>query len=155
MHDVVIIGAGPGGLYAARELAASGFDVTVLEEHSQIGTPVHCTGILGANAYTEFDLPKNAILNELRTARFYSPFGQTFEYTPERIEAVVLDRKLFDDTLHQQAVRAGATIIRESRAAAVSVQNQAVTVSLADRSIQARVCILACGANYVLQRMLG
>src|SRR6266571_3597024 len=155
MHDVVIIGGGPGGLYAARELSASGFDVVVLEEHSQIGAPVHCTGILGADAYVEFDLPRNAVLNELRTARFYSPLGQTFEYTPDRIEAVVVDRKVFDDTLKLQAVAAGATIAPESRAVSIAMDSDAATVGLADRSVKARACILACGANYVLQRMLG
>ena len=155
MHDVVIIGGGPGGLYAARELSASGFDVVVLEEHSQIGSPVHCTGILGADAYTEFDLPRNAVLNQLRTARFYSPLGQTFEYTPDRIEAVVVDRKVFDETLKLQAVAAGATIAPESRAVSIAMDSDAATVGLADRSVKARACILACGANYVLQRMLG
>ncbi len=155
MHDVVIIGGGPGGLYAARELSASGFDVVVLEEHSQIGAPVHCTGILGADAYTEFDLPRNAVLNQLRTARFYSPLGQTFEYTPDRIEAVVVDRKVFDETLKLQAVAAGATIAPESRAVGIAIDSDAATVGLADRSVKARACILACGANYVLQRMLG
>jgi len=155
MHDVVIIGGGPGGLYAARELSASGFDVVVLEEHSQIGSPVHCTGILGADAYTEFDLPRNAVLNQLRTARFYSPLGQTFEYTPDRIEAVVVDRKVFDETLKLQAVAAGATIAPGSRAVSIAMDSDAATVGLADRSVKARACILACGANYVLQRMLG
>ena len=44
MIDVVIIGGGPGGMSAARALAAGGWAVTVLEEHDHIGTPVHCTG---------------------------------------------------------------------------------------------------------------
>ena len=46
MHDIAIVGGGPGGLYAAVQLARRGFDVAVLEEHASAGEPVHCTGVL-------------------------------------------------------------------------------------------------------------
>ncbi len=157
MHDVVIIGAGPGGLHAARELAKRGFDVAVLEEHARIGAPVHCTGVLASDALQEFGLPSNSVLNELHTARFYSPSGQTFDYTTEHVEAVVVDRLVFDETLKLEALSAGATIMGDSRVTAIETGDHAVRVSLsnAERPLQARACILACGANYALQRTLG
>ena len=37
MHDVVVIGAGPSGLAAARDLVASGRDVVVLEARDRVG----------------------------------------------------------------------------------------------------------------------
>ena len=46
MLDVAIVGGGPGGLSAARRLAADGWSVTVFEEHDRVGAPVHCTGVL-------------------------------------------------------------------------------------------------------------
>ncbi|HEV8617612.1 MAG TPA: FAD-dependent oxidoreductase, partial [Methylomirabilota bacterium] len=46
MLDVAIIGGGPAGLHAASRLAAAGLDVTLFEEHAQVGAPVHCTGIV-------------------------------------------------------------------------------------------------------------
>ena len=33
MHDVIIIGGGPGGLATGRLLAREGFDVVLFEEH--------------------------------------------------------------------------------------------------------------------------
>ncbi len=51
--DVVVVGGGPAGLIAARELASAGSRVRVLEEHDVIGAPVHCTGVLGLDAFDE------------------------------------------------------------------------------------------------------
>src|SRR5262245_55520509 len=94
MHDIAIIGCGPGGLYAAGQLAQRGFDVAVFEEHPSAGEPVHCTGVLAVEAFDEFDLPRECILNPLSTARFFGPSGGSFEYTTPRTEAVVIDRSL-------------------------------------------------------------
>jgi len=51
MHDIAIVGGGPGGLYAASRLASRGFDVVVFEEHPAAGEPVHCTGVLASEAF--------------------------------------------------------------------------------------------------------
>ena len=40
--DVVIVGAGPVGGYAAYRLAKNGISVLLLEEHSEIGKPFQC-----------------------------------------------------------------------------------------------------------------
>ncbi|HTL00923.1 MAG TPA: FAD-dependent oxidoreductase, partial [Vicinamibacterales bacterium] len=89
MQDVVIVGGGPAGLYAAARLSAAGFRTTLLEEHSTVGEPVHCTGVLAAEAFPEFKLSRRALLNELTTARFWSPSGREVPYSAGKVEAVV------------------------------------------------------------------
>src|SRR6188474_2855387 len=110
MLDIAIIGGGPGGLYAAHELARAGFGVAVFEEHPSAGDPVHCTGVLALEAFDEFDIPRSAILNPLTTARFFGPSGGSIEYTTPRTEAVVIDRRDFDDALCEEAKRAGVAV---------------------------------------------
>ncbi|MBD0299578.1 MAG: FAD-binding protein, partial [Nitrososphaera sp.] len=45
-YDVVIAGGSISGLLAAREIAAGGLSVAVLEEDAEIGTPEHCGGLV-------------------------------------------------------------------------------------------------------------
>ncbi len=90
--DVLVVGGGPSGLYAAERLARAGVDTLVCEEHSAVGDPVHCTGILAAESFDEFDLPRNATVNTLVAARFISPGGITVRYRPLTPLSVELTR---------------------------------------------------------------
>jgi digeranylgeranylglycerophospholipid reductase len=155
MHDVVIVGGGPAGLFAGARLAAAGFQTTLLEEHPGIGDPVHCTGVLAADAFKEFDLSRRSVLNPLTTARFTSPAGLEVTYSGDRVEAVVIDRRAFDRDLLERAVSAGVAIEQGARVTNVQVDRSGVTVSTTSRDYRGRVCILACGANYALHRQVG
>jgi digeranylgeranylglycerophospholipid reductase len=155
MHDVVIIGGGPAGLHAGARLARAGFSTTLLEEHSAVGDPVHCTGVLTADAFADFNLSTRSRLNELTTARFWSPAGVQITYAAARVEAVVIDRGVFDRELLEQAAASGVVVQQDARATSVQVDDSGVTVTTVSGDVRARVCILACGANYALHRQLG
>lgn len=155
MHDVLVVGGGPGGLYTATLLARQGFDAVVLEEHGLPGEPVHCTGVLAVEAFDEFGLSRSSILNTLSTARFTSPSGLSISYTTPSTEALVVDRALFDQDLHRQARAAGATVVLGTRVSSIEVDSVGVTVRAGERIFRARGCVLACGANYTLHRQLG
>src|SRR5450830_586514 len=90
--DVLVVGGGPGGLYAAERMARRGVRVLLCEEHVSIGSPVHCTGILASESFDQFDLPRSATLNALTTARFVSPAGLSFDHTTPQPLATVIDR---------------------------------------------------------------
>jgi digeranylgeranylglycerophospholipid reductase len=156
MYDVSIVGGGPGGLCAAARLALRGYRVVVLEEHDGIGEPVHCTGVLAAEAFDELDLPSSVVLNPLTTARFHSPSGLDISYTPGGAEAVVIDRRRFDQSMSAAATAAGAQILCGSRVTSADVTSDGVTLQVSGRDpIVSRAVILACGANYGLQRRFG
>ena len=93
---------------------------------------VHCTGVLAADAFDEFGLPRDAVLNPLTTVRFHSPSGQSVAYTSERIEAVAVDRLCFDQQLHAAAAQSGAAIELGRRVDDVRVDCQGVTLEFRD-----------------------
>ena len=138
-------------------LAERGYSVAVLEEHTDVGTPVHCTGLLGLEAFDEFELPRRLILAHTGTARFWGAAGQSVPVGSQRVNAVVIDRAALDQHLAERAEQAGAELWCGVRAEAIDVAHDAVTIAARglDRPLRARVCVLACGANYRFHRQLG
>jgi len=154
IYDVVIVGGGPAGLYAGWTLARAGFSVAICEEHPTSGMPVHCTGVLAAEAFERFGLSDDSVLNQLRTVRFHPPSGDAVDYSPITVEAVVIDRARFDRRLSERAALAGAELSYGERVTGVAVDADGVTVASGSTMRRARVCVLACGARYGVQRKL-
>jgi digeranylgeranylglycerophospholipid reductase len=154
-RDVIVVGGGPAGLLAARDLAASGFSTVVVEEHDTIGVPVHCTGVLGMDAFDELDLPRHTILHTAHAARFISADGSSLLIDHDRVRAAIVDRGGFDAALAASAAAAGAAIHAGCRVRHIDVDRDGVTVSTALGDVHGRVSIIACGANYRFNRCLG
>jgi geranylgeranyl reductase family protein len=157
VYDVVVVGAGPAGAVVAERLAAARHSVVLLEEHDTVGDPVHCTGLLGLDAFSEFGLPESLVLGVSGAARFWGATGESVLIESRRVHAAVIDRGALDRLLARRAVEAGATLLRGYRAERVAVDDRAVTVEgrVDDPTIEARACVLACGANYRFHRSLG
>jgi digeranylgeranylglycerophospholipid reductase len=156
VRDVVVIGAGPAGLTAARELARRGRDVVVLEEHHQIGQPVHCTGLVGLGAFEELDLPREPILSVAGAAAFRAGDAPPLVVASERVRAAIVDRGAFDAALARQAAAAGAEVRVGCRVTRIDRSDEGVLAHLeGGPPLAARACILACGAQYRFNRAFG
>lgn len=118
---IVIIGAGPAGSFAAKELAALGHQVDVFEEHAKIGKPLACTGIVTREIENFVDI-NPVLVNTVLRARIV--LGSKDDSTPSNCSEsigssksidvslgkgnLVIDRVALDQLLCRQAKSAGA-----------------------------------------------
>jgi geranylgeranyl reductase family protein len=155
----VIVGAGPSGLTLAQTIASEGVDVLILEEHPEVGLPQHCTGKVSVNAVKELDLEVIGVLTQVRGATFYPPSLESLTITRDDPQALILDRRIFDQSLATKAVNAGATLITNARVKGLSVKTGGVTVVFEGRKkkeeVEARLVIGADGAASATARLAG
>ncbi len=117
MYDVVIVGGGPCGLIAGREIARGGYRVVIVEEHQEIGYPVQCSGLYSISGLKSLDLnpSEDIIASTIKGGRFYSPSGREIFAYSNTERARVVEKKLFDKYLAREAARAGAEIRPKTR----------------------------------------
>jgi len=160
MRDVIVIGGGPSGLNASRILAEKGLDVVVLERKREIGIHSICTGIVGKEAFTEFNLSIDSILNNIQKVRMISPYSTQINYQHPVAFANVVDREKFDKYLADVAQEKGVEIELETHVLDISVNNNCVDVLTKAKSknlqkYSAKMAIIATGIDYKLNKKLG
>lgn len=107
--DVLVVGAGPGGGNAALQCARKGLKTMIIEDHDEIGTPVHCGECISdeAIANLKLDLPKEVISKRVNGIRVIFPDGTSKQLTET---GYVLEKHLFEQWIADSAVKEGAKL---------------------------------------------
>ena len=111
MQDAVVVGGGPAGSFFSYELAKRGLDVTVFEEHPEVGFPSHCAGHLSIRSLRNlglYPLPEGIVENTFSAANFYSAVGTKFSVRLAQPVTCAVNRARFDGYLAEKAQAAGA-----------------------------------------------
>jgi geranylgeranyl reductase family protein len=156
MYDVVAIGAGPTGSYAAYQLAHEGFDVLVLEKNGSSAHPPVCTGIIGLEAFEKFNLSEDSIISEIKDLKFISPSGLSLSFRPGSTLACVVNRVKFDQGLRELAVKSGANIRLGTSCKEIQIKDTHVNITISSsETIKAKTVVVATGFNRKLSESLG
>ncbi len=115
--DVAIVGCGVSGATAALAVAKRNVSVSILEDHSQVGTPSHCSGHVGILAFKQFspEVPRRIIENEIKGAVLHSPGGMPLTLHRAKPVTWVLNRAAYDRYLADLAKTNGAALHLSSR----------------------------------------
>jgi geranylgeranyl reductase family protein len=158
--DAIVVGAGPAGSTAAEQLARAGLRVALLEEHAQVGLPVHCSGLVSPRALGIADVPEDAVaLRRYRRARIWGPGDGTLWVRSESVQAVAIARDRFDQILAERAAGAGASLMLETKAQRFERVNGHLRVQAStpqgELLLEAPLLIGADGATSRVARWLG
>ncbi len=159
MYDALVIGAGAAGNCVAYRLASQGYKVLVFEEHEQIGLPVQCAGIIGAECFAHFPLFEDTVLREVKSAKLFSPSGKELRVWRDSIQAYIVDRAAFDRVLAEKAQQQGANYLLGSRVQDIAVLDDSVKVEVEGRGqetiFEGKAAVIACGLGSQLPLKLG
>jgi len=113
---ITVVGAGPIGLRTATGLKQEGWDVTVLEEHSEVGVPANCSGLLSISGLEKNKIDySDSLVNEIFGAKIFAPNKIMMRIQRKEPVAVVVDRTKLDKNLEKKAEKKGVEIRKNTR----------------------------------------
>ena len=110
---ISVIGAGPAGAYTSYLLAKQGYDVKLFEEHTTIGSPIQCTGILTEGIFKFFKPKKETIANTISRIKIHSQ-NEEVELKLKKKE-IIVNRTEFDRSIADMAHDAGTEVLTGHR----------------------------------------
>ncbi|MFN3698909.1 MAG: geranylgeranyl reductase family protein [Dictyoglomus sp.] len=157
--DLVIIGGGPVGSFAGYLSSKNNIKTLILEEHNEIGKPLHCLGKLSVHAFNEFPLPKEPIKNILKGGYFFFPNGNFIKLKKEQPDSFILDRSLFDKMLAEKAEKYGCQIMFSNKAIGLEKEKDYTNLIVVEKSkikkIPTKTIINAEGARRQFLKKIG
>ncbi|MFP4116948.1 MAG: geranylgeranyl reductase family protein [Candidatus Aenigmatarchaeota archaeon] len=159
MKDVVIVGAGPAGCSAAKDLADEGYDVVVYEKRQEIGAPKRCGEGLSSAAIENFglDIPEYCRMQPVNGALVFSPNKDRVSINSEETVGWILERKAFDKWMAERAAKAGAKVRAKANVVDLLPQNKGVVVEVEGETkrVESRMVIAADGVESLVAKKAG
>jgi digeranylgeranylglycerophospholipid reductase len=126
-YDVVVVGAGPGGSLAAREVAELGLSVLLLEKHQEIGSPVRCAEGIAHETLVPFIEPDPHWISAVVSKAQITVEGETtMARQAEGRKGYILERRVFDRVLAEEAAKAGAQVMVKMAATGLLLEDGVV-----------------------------
>jgi geranylgeranyl reductase family protein len=152
--EVLIVGAGPAGSFAAEHLARSGVRVALFDGRP-VNEPKACGGGVTSKALKAWPQLLEAVGRTIDEVEMYSPAGKKLRLKLEEPFAIY-SRTAFDSYLRERALAGGARIFDErvSLQARASEDDDWIVRSRKGREWSAPLLVAADGANSPIAKKL-
>jgi geranylgeranyl reductase family protein len=144
---------------AAKYAAKTGARVLMIEEHSTIGQPVQCAGLISTRAYEGCEVPKTLSKHAVRGAHIHAPDGRVLCVDGKRTMAYVVDRGELDGAMALEALKSGVASRVKTRFSGFRRQGGYLFVTATSHGepieIKTRVLIGADGLKNIVGRLAG
>jgi len=156
LYDVVVIGAGPGGLITARELAKFGHSVLLIEAKKSIENITYHT--LGSFADPkDFDLSQDCIAQKISSCRFYTDTKVVEKQGSGNIfNKLILHKELYDQCLGYGVKMAfGELVIGLQKDAQQNISSITSKKGLSILAHRGKIFVDATGIQATLGKIMG
>ena len=152
--DIIVIGASPAGLMAARNACEKGSSVLLLEKKGEIGHPPH-----PANSFFKGMLDKcgekadpSYVVHYLKGMQIISPSGRAVEVeTP----GYAIDKTEFDRFYAKKIMKTGVDLRKGVEVHHIHREGEKFTVSTSAGVFTSRLVIISDGINSKMASLLG
>ena len=154
-YDIVVVGGGPGGSWAAKHAAEKGVSVLLLEKDREIGISVRCAeGISEVGLRNLVEVKDCWIAQVIKGLRLIAPNGTVVDSNAKGY-GIILDRKRFDYDLAYMASQVGAEVVTKAYVHGLLKRDGRVTgVKLSHMGQACKVsCSIVIGADGVESRV--
>jgi geranylgeranyl reductase family protein len=154
MHDLLVIGGGPGGATCARRAALNGLDVVLVEkQHHPRNKP--CGGALGPKTVSGLDFDYSHLIErEFQAAKVHRPSGKCSVLTMDEMKGHLIHRSDFDSFLIDKAKEAGAEVVHGNEIVAIEQLKSGVRALGVGDSYKAHLLVGADGVNGISMKQL-
>lgn len=156
--DILVVGAGPAGSWAAKRAAAEGLDVILIDSKPRIGERPHCGEFVPYQLFSEFGLDKNSIVNKVSSLETWIVEDKAelkFKTHAIQSNGFLIDRPRFDRNLAREAAASGVLTMSSSTFLNFADQSCIIKSVDAEIEVQAKYVIAADGAHSVIRKKLG
>jgi len=157
--DVIVVGGGCAGLWAAICAADEGASTLVLEKARRIGDRIVCAEGVGARGLsTIIEISEAWVATTIDRARLFDPEGRCYEI-PQAGCGYILKKDAFLQALAEIAARRGVSIRTSALGMLASVGNDHITLEVRSdggrEEVTARAVVAADGIRSEISRQAG
>jgi flavin-dependent dehydrogenase len=152
--DIIVIGASPAGLMAARNASEKGSTVLLLEKKEEIGTLPHPANSFFKGMFDKCGETANPsyVVHYLKGMQIISPSGRIVEVeTP----GFAIDKTKFDRFYAEKITKAGVDLRTGIEVQNISREGETFTVNTSSGVFRSKLVIISDGINSKMASFLG